>query len=183
MFCFWQSFNETPKKYLECYCTVCLFENLVRCLTTACDQEELHCYRCIWGMSGVMEWVTCWWVLSFWSYYLREMFGAELCIYTVLFLLSYKKTEKINFTKYMHFSSLYWKLKFLSVCYEISAFLRERKKRSNRGRRRWMLLPLLNIQVTSSFSQGVRNTDSVSFLSLRIFVNLLGIKQVSHLHS
>lgn len=46
-----------------------------------------------------------------------------------------------------------------------------------------MLLPLLNIQVTSSFSQGVRNTDSVSFLSLRIFVNLLGIKQVSHLLS
>lgn len=120
--------------------------------------------------------------LSFWSYYLREMFGAELCIYIVLFLLSYKKTQKINLTKYMHFSSLYWKLKFLSVCCEISAFLRERKKKAieEEGDECYCLCSTSRLL---HHLARVWETDSVSFLSLRIFANLLGIKQVLHLHS
>lgn len=44
-----------------------------------------------------------------------------------------------------------------------------------------MLLPLLNTHITSSFSQVMRNTDSVSFFCLRIFVNFLEInKSPSH---
>lgn len=40
-----------------------------------------------------------------------------------------------------------------------------------------MLLPLLNTEITSSFSQGMRNTDPVYFLCLRIFMNLLEINK------
>ena len=115
-------------------------------------------------------------VRSLWTYYLREMSGTELCI-PILFLVGrQREREKINFTKKVHFSALYWKLKFLSIWHEIFAFLRERKK-SNRERRRWMLLPLLNTQITSSFSQDMRNIDSVSFLCLKIFVNFLEINK------
>lgn len=37
-------------------------------------------------------------VRSLWTYYLREMSGAELCVH-IVFLLVGREREKINFTK------------------------------------------------------------------------------------
>lgn len=97
------------------------------------------------------------------KYCLREMSGVELWyllfFFSSFFFLLLRQREKINFTPNVHFSALYWKLKFLSVWHEIFAFLRETKK-SNWERRRWMLLPLLNTQITSSFSQEMKHRFS-----------------------
>lgn len=112
--------------------------------------------RCILGKGGVMEWVISWgvWECIAWEKCLGQSCDTYSFFFLFFFLLL-RRREKINFIPNVHFSALYWKLKFLSIWHEIFAFLRERKK-SNWERRRWMLLPLLNTQITSSFSQEMR---------------------------